>query len=104
MKRWVTALLLMPAVPLPAAEIAPELWDRPRSAQAVMAAPAVRQAVAAFQQDDKARIVIVHGMRPESQAQAEELRAWLVALAIDGRRVQLRADQAATAVGLEIIR
>jgi hypothetical protein len=32
-----------------AADLAPELWDRPRSAQAVMAQPAVRQVVAAYQ-------------------------------------------------------
>lgn len=87
-------------VSLPAAEIAPELWDRPRSAQAVMASPAIRQAVAAWQQDAAARIMIVHG--PRQEAQAEELRAWLVALAVDGARVFLRADPAAVTVSVEV--
>ena len=94
-------LLLLPLA-LAAAELGPELWDRPRSAQTVMAAPAVRQAVAALQQDAAARIMIVHGSRPESLGQAEELRAWLVALAVEGSRLNLRADPAATAIRLEI--
>jgi hypothetical protein len=85
-----------------AADLAPELWDRPRSAQAVMAQPAVRQVVAAYQANSAARIMIVHGPRQEAQLQAEELRAWLVALAVDGARLQLRADPFAAVLRLEV--
>ncbi|MBX9902859.1 MAG: hypothetical protein K2Y31_00780 [Burkholderiales bacterium] len=85
-----------------AAELAPELWDRPRSAQVVMAQAAVRQAVAAYQANSAARIMIVHGPRQEAQLQAEELRAWLVALAVDGARLQLRADPLAAVLRLEV--
>lgn len=92
--------LLMPTAQ--AADLAPELWDRPRSAQAVMAQPAVRQAVAAYQANGAARIIIIHGSRLEVQLQAEELRAWLVALAVDGARLQLRADPQATVLRLEV--
>jgi hypothetical protein len=67
-----------------------------------MASPAIRQAVAAWQQDAAARIMIVHG--PRQDAQAEELRAWLVALAVDGARVFLRADPAAGAVSVEVVK
>ena len=90
--------------PLPgvAADLAPELWDRPRSAQAVMGQPAVRQVVAAYQANSAARIMIVHGPRQEAQLQAEELRAWLVALAVDGARLQLRADPSAVVLRLEV--
>jgi len=35
--------------------------------------------------------------------QAEELRAWLVALALEGSRIQLRADPAAATIRLEIV-
>lgn len=94
--------LLQPAL-APAADIAPELWDRPRSAQAVMAQPAVQQAVAAYQASGAARIVIIHGLRQEAQLQAEELRAWLVALAVDSARLQLRTDPAATAIRMEVM-
>lgn len=86
-----------------AAELAPELWDRPRSAQAVMAQPAVRQAVAALQSRSDARLVIVHGGRAEAQQQAEELRAWLVALAVESLRLQLRVDASAKTIRLEIV-
>lgn len=90
-------------VPVRAAEIAPELWDRPRSAQAVMAQPAVRQAVAALLgKGGNARIVIAHGTRQETQLHAEELRAWLVALAVDSARLQLRADAAMNGIGIEV--
>jgi hypothetical protein len=98
----IVAILLLPA-PAPAADIAPELWDRPRSAQAVMAQPAVQQAVAAYQASGIARIVIIHGLRQEAQLQAEELRAWLVALAVDSARLQLRTDPAATAIRMEVM-
>lgn len=100
-------ILLAAAVllPLPArpAEIAPELWDRPRSAQTIMAQPAVRQAVAAYQARGTTRIVIVHGPRQEAQLQAEELRAWLVALAVESSRLQLRADPAVALLRIEVM-
>jgi hypothetical protein len=90
------------SLPVAAVDLAPELWDRPRSAQAVMAQPAVRQVVAAYQANSAARIMIVHGPRQEAQLQAEELRAWLVALAVDGARLQLRADPFAAVLRLEV--
>lgn len=100
------AIMMALFVPLAhAADVAPELWDRPRSAQRVMAQPAVQQAVAQYlghrgQVRHAVRIVVVHGTRQESQLQAEELRAWLAALAVD--RVWLRADQAASSLRIEV--
>ena len=99
-RRWLWIVLL--ALPAQAADLAPELWDRPRSAQAVMAQPAVRQAVAAYQANSAARIVIIHGPRQEAQLQAEELRAWLVAVAVESARLQLRADPLAVVLRLEV--
>jgi hypothetical protein len=95
---WAMALVL----PVQAADLAPELWDRPRSAQAVMAQPAIQQVVAAYQASSAARIVIIHGPRQETLLQAEELRAWLVALAVDSARLQLRVDPLVTALRLEV--
>lgn len=102
MMRMGIVLSVVLAMPVRAADVAPELWDRPRSAQAVMAQPAVRQAVAALQSRSDARLLIVHGPRPEAQLQAEELRAWLVALAVEGARLQLRADPVAATIRLEL--
>ncbi len=97
------AVLALLSLPAGAAAIAPELWDRPRSAQAVMAQPAVRQAVSAYQGKGIVRIVIVHGARQEAQLQAEELRAWLIALAVESSRLQLRAEPAMKGIGIEVI-
>lgn len=96
----VAALLL--ALPSSAAELGPELWDRPRSAQSVMAQPVLRQAITAYQANPAARMVIVHGARQETQLQAEELRAWLVALAVESARLQLRADPSASGLRIEV--
>jgi hypothetical protein len=101
-KPGMLAFAVLWSLPVAAADLAPELWDRPRSAQAVMAQPAVRQVVAAYQANSAARIMIVHGPRQEAQLQAEELRAWLVALAVDGARLQLRADPFAAVLRLEV--
>jgi len=98
---WTVILLL--AGTAQAAELAAEFWDRPRSAQAVLAQPVIRQAVTALQSRSDVRLLIVHGARRESQVQAEELRAWLVALALEGSRIQLRADPAAATIRLEIV-
>lgn len=96
-------LLFCLPLQLPAAEVAAEFWDRPRSAQSVMAQAALRQAVQTLQQQKNARLVLVHGTRQESLMQAEELRSWLVALAVESARLQLRADPAANAIRLEIL-
>lgn len=100
--RVVLMFLAVQACHAGAAEVAPELWDRPRSAQAVMAQPAVRQAVLALQSRSDARLWIVHGQRQDAMLQAEELRAWLVALAVEGARLRLRADPTVTTIRLEI--
>lgn len=97
------AWLLCQPLQLPAAEVDPGLWDRPRSAQRVMAQPAVRQAVHALQRQRYARLVLVHGDSPEAVMQAEELHSWLVALAVESERLHVRADAAVSGIRLEIL-
>ncbi len=70
--------------------VPPELWDRPRSGSAVLEQPAIRRAVSAWQALPGARLVVHHGPGQESQLAAEELRAWLAALAIEPARISLR--------------
>lgn len=72
--------------------VPPELWDRPRSGKAVLEQPAVRQAVNALLAQPGARLILRHGPEPESLLAAEELRAWLSALAIELPRIALRND------------
>ncbi len=72
--------------------VAPALWDRPRSARAVLDQPAVRQAVELYLARPASRLVIHHGNGQDPLAQAEEFRAWLLALGINGARIDLRND------------
>ena len=82
-----------------------ELWDRPRGGAAVMESPTIRQAVVAWLARPGARLVVHHGVAPASLEQAEELRAWLISLAIEAERVSLRNDLAAAEpVKLEVLR
>jgi hypothetical protein len=69
-----------------------ELWDRPRSSATVMGQPSIRQAVAAWLAQPAARVVIRHGPGQEAQLQAEEIRTWLTALALESERLTLRGD------------
>ena len=85
-------------------EVPVELWDRPRSGQAVLAVPAVRQALSALQTRANVRLAIRHGPGQEPAAQAEELKAWLVAHAVEPGRITLRVDAAALqALRLEVV-
>ena len=67
-----------------------ELWDRPRSGQAVLETPAIRQAVGAWLANPGAELILRHGAAQESVLAAEELRAWLSALAIESARISLQ--------------
>lgn len=70
--------------------VPPEFWDRPRSGGGVLEQPSVRKAVQAYLVQPAARIVIHHAVSPEALMQAEELRTWLTALAIEEDRIVLR--------------
>jgi hypothetical protein len=73
-------------------DVAPELWDRPRSAEVVRSQESVRRAVSELLGNPDARLVIHHARLQEPELQAEELKSWLAALAVDSRRIALRAD------------
>ena len=68
------------------------LWDRPRTGRAVLEQAAVRDAVKAHLELDGSRIVLHHGPTQDALLQAEELRAWLMALALESSRVTLQND------------
>jgi hypothetical protein len=88
-------LLCATGAPAGAAEqlaVAPELWDHPRSARAVLDQPAIREAVRVHLAQAGSRIVIHHGYGQNPLLQAEELRAWLMTLAVDESRISLLND------------
>jgi hypothetical protein len=85
-------------------EVGPELWDRPRTADAVARDENVRRAVTAIVDKPEAQLVIHHASGQETLMQAEELKSWLAALAIDPRRIALRSDLApGTPIRLEVL-
>ncbi len=73
--------------------VPPELWDRPRSARSVLDQPAVQQAVRGYLAAPGRRLVIHHAAGQEPLLYAEELRSWLIALAVSGEDISLRADR-----------
>lgn len=78
-------------------EVRAELWDRTRTAALVAADDGVRRAALDVLAKPHSRLVIRHTAGQEPLLQAEELRSWLAALAIDPRRIELRSDLAAGA-------
>lgn len=70
--------------------VPPELWDRPRSGGTILAQPAIRQAVNACLAQPGSRLVVHHAAGQEGLLAAEELRSWLIALAVDAGRISLR--------------
>lgn len=68
------------------------LWDRPRTGRAVLEQAAVRDAVKVHLEQEGSRIVLHHGPNQDALLQAEELRAWLTALALESSRVTLQND------------
>lgn len=86
-------LLLLPALAsadstftLDAAE-----WSRPRSGDAVVAMPTVREAVRTWSQTSAAELVVRHPRGEAGVLWAEELRDWLVALGVPGAAITLDA-------------
>jgi hypothetical protein len=80
------------AVPAQAADIftvAPDLWDRPRTARAVLDQPAGRPAITLYLSRPAAQLVIHHDYGQAPLLQAEELKSWLMALAVDSARIRL---------------
>ncbi len=94
MKRIAAACLLLLATPLYAAT-APLLldasaWARPRSGQALLQMPVLRQAVAALGQDG--RLVIHHPPGEDGVVWADQLAHWLVALGVPSGRIASVGD------------
>ena len=73
-------------------EVPPELWDRPRTAAAIAGDESLKRAVGVLLAAPDSRFVIHHATGHESLLQAEELKSWLGALAIDPQRIILRND------------
>lgn len=93
--RWAVAAALASTAGSAMAQnfvVSPELWDRPRTGRTVLEQPAIREAVKTHLGQQGSRLVVHHGPTQESRLLAEELRAWLIALALESARVTLQND------------
>ena len=85
--------------------VPPELWDRPRSGSTILAQPAIRQAANACLAQPGSRLVVHHAAGQEGLLAAEELRSWLIALAVDAGRISLRGGlKPAEPIRLEVVK
>ncbi|MEN6586068.1 MAG: hypothetical protein ABFE02_08520 [Sulfuricella sp.] len=80
-----------------------EFWDSPRSAALIVAQPVLQHSVAELLAHPGARLLIHHGGSDEAISQAEELRAWLIALAVDSKRIDLNTDDGVRGLNLELV-
>ena len=93
--KWLVAILSLtpllawsePTLTLPA-----EFWEQPRSGKALLEQPALRQSVSALLAKPGGALVIHHGSGEESLLRAEELRAWLIALAVEAAQIDVAGD------------
>lgn len=93
--RWVLAGALWGGVASVQAgqwSVPADFWFTPRSAQSVLQQPDIRAAVTDFLQQPGSVLRLHHAPGDESALQADELRYWLMALGLDGKRIQLQAD------------
>jgi hypothetical protein len=80
-----------------------DLWQSPRSGAVILSQPSIRQCVQNWLAKPGALLLIHHGMGDEAQLRAAELRYWLIALALDGKRIKLAGDlPAGQALNMEI--
>ena len=108
MIRWLCGVGWWAAAVAAAAQtfvVPPELWDRPRSGGTILAQPAIRQAVNACLAQPGSRLVVHHAAGQEGLLAAEELRSWLIALAVEAGRVSLRGGlKPSEPLKIEVIR
>ena len=94
-KAWLLAaisLLPLTVAAGPMAAVPTELWEQPRTARAVLAQPVLRQSVTALLAQGNAVLAIHYGSGEEALLRAEELRAWLIALAVEDKQIMLAGD------------
>lgn len=73
-------------------EVPQELWEHLRTGTVMLAQPVLRQTADALLARSGSRLLIHHGGSEESLLQAEELHAWLIALAMESGRIELKND------------
>ena len=99
----VTSAAVPPVAARGMASVPEDMWDRPRSADAVRELAPIRVAVGALLQTPGAALVIRHARGQNEQMKAEELRSWLVALGVDESRIEVTAEARSGGVKIETL-
>ena len=94
MKRIAAFLALMTTSSmLHAACLVPSsFWDWPRSGEAILSSKEMQPCISAYLADSKSTLIIRHGTGVDSALHADELRAWLISLAVNPSRIHDAAD------------
>ncbi len=97
MKRIAAFLVMMTmSSVLHAACVIPQsFWDWPRSGETLLSMKEIKPCIAAYLADSQSDITIHHGKDVDSALHADELRAWLISLAISPARIHDAADLSA---------
>ena len=72
--------------------IPPSLWDWPRSGKRLLSLKEIKPCIDTYLADSRSDIIIHHGKDVDSALHADELRAWLISLAISPARIQDATD------------
>ena len=84
----VLALLFLPLSGLAESwTLSAEEWSRPRSAEVIMAMPAVSSAMRQWEREEGSRLELVYPGGERGELWAAELRDWLVALGAEADRI-----------------
>ena len=102
MKRYAACLALLIASPFARGdcEIPQEFWDWPRSGAAALDLKPIRPCMEAYLADPGSALVLHSGQDGDSTLHADELRAWLVSLAVNPARISMKADLPAPGITL----
>lgn len=73
-------------------DVPPELWEKPRTGAEIRTQTSLRECVTMYIAEPGSQILIHHDRSEESQLRAEELRAWLISLAVEAERTALAED------------
>lgn len=105
MNKIIACLILTMAsrATLAACTVPQEFWDWPRSAGSVLASKDIRPCIDAYLTDPVSKLVIHHGKDGEDALHFDELRAWLISLAISPSRIIEAADLPARGLSLETL-
>lgn len=71
-------------------------WLQPRSGLAILNEPSIKPCITELLADDTSRMAIIYSDTDESGVSANELRQWLVALALPAERIILKKAATST--------